>query len=459
MVTRPRLLIAGTHSGVGKTTVALGLMAAWRRRGLTVQPFKVGPDYLDPTHHAQAAGRASRNLDAWLLKPQQVRGVFEHAGEAADVSIIEGVMGMFDGYGSTNDRGSTAEMAKLLNVPVILVVDASHMARSIAAIVEGYRRFDPAVRLAGVIFNRVSERHARLLREAVRRYTSVPVLGYVPSDAAIAIPERHLGLVPALEKTSAQPLERLAERVAATIDLERLLRIARGAPTLSHVPGPWDRSQRIAPCVRIGLAYDRAFHFYYQENLDLLRAFGAEVVPFSPLRDAALPAELHALYLGGGFPEVFAEELAANHAMRRAVKQAVTRGVPTYAECGGLMYLTRRLVDARGRAHPMVGALPGTVRMTPRLQHFGYTTVIPRRRTILSGARDHIKGHEFHYSTWTHPIAAREAAYTVVRRGEPDRLEGMVRDNVLASYVHVHFLTNVRWAQGFVACAMKRKQA
>jgi cobyrinic acid a,c-diamide synthase len=458
MTRTPRIIIAGTHSGVGKTTIAVGLMAAFTARSLRVQPFKAGPDYIDPSYHAVATGGISRNLDTWLLTERQINAVFHHASAAADVAVVEGVMGLFDGHRSTSDRGSTAELARWLIAPVILVVDASGMARSVAAMVRGYATFDPRVRVAGVILNRVSERHFQLLRDALRRTVPVPVLGYLPSDAALAIPERHLGLVPAQEDPAlARVRQRLATLVPQTIDCSRVLRLATGAAPMPAVPWPVPAAAR--PAVTIGVARDRAFHFYYQENLDLLRAYGARLVEFSPLADTRLPDDLDALYLGGGFPERFAASLQQNAPMRLALRRAIASGVPTYAECGGLMYLAQRLIDEAGRTHAMVGILPGSIRMTNRLQHFGYATVTPRRATILADARDPIKGHEFHYSTWDHAPSSRHAAYRVMQRREAARLEGFARANLLASYVHVHFLTNTRWARGFVASAQRWKQS
>ncbi len=459
MVNIPRVLIAGTHSGVGKTTVAVGLMAALRKRGLVVQPFKVGPDYIDPSYHTAVAGRICRNLDTWLLKDTLVRGLFQHASEDAAIAVIEGVMGLFDGHASTRDRGSTAEVAKRLRVPVILVVDGSHMARSAAALVHGYLTFDPALRIAGVIFNRVSERHFQLLRNALRSSTDCPALGYLPPDPDVAIPERHLGLLPAQEDQQLSRLqERLAEVIDKSVDVERILRIAKKAPALPVATLPGTRHAPSRRVCAIGVARDRAFHFYYQENLDLLQRLGAELILFSPLADRALPDGLDALYLGGGFPEIFAKELAQNDALRHEIKAAIDAGVPTYAECGGLMYLAEQLVDQRGNPHPMVGVLPGTIRMTNRLQHFGYVTLIPQRDTILAQANDPIKGHEFHYSVWDYQVPERHAAYVAVKHREARRREGLARANLLASYVHVHFLTNVRWARGFVASTRRWKQ-
>ncbi len=454
----PRIIIAGTQSGVGKTTVAMGLIAALRRRGVSVQPFKVGPDYIDPSHLERAADCPPRNLDTWLLTPQKVQQVFQRASRTADLAVIEGVMGLFDGYGGTTERGSTAEVAKLLKSPVILVVDGSHMARSAAAIVKGCREFDRSVPLAGVIFNRVSERHFQLLRQALRDVPGVAVLGYVPNDASITIPERHLGLVPAQEQAPlTTALNRLADLIHDTVDLARVVRLAKSAPPLPTISEPWEQSPPPSSLVRLGVARDRAFHFYYHDNLDLLGAVGAELVPFSPLEDRRLPDHLDALYLGGGFPEVFAKPLAANRSFRHSLKRAVAAGMPTYAECGGLMYLAQRLVDLDNRSHEMVGALPGTIRMTKRLQSFGYATLLVRRPSILARVNDRIKGHEFHYSTWDHSMRGDEAAYTVLRRNER-RWEGFARGNLLASYLHVHFLTNVRWARRFVEAASRWRQ-
>lgn len=458
MVVIPRLLIAGTQSGVGKTTIAIGLMAALRKHGMIVQPFKVGPDYIDPSYHTLVTGRVSRNLDTWLLKDKLAHGVFQEASAGATIAVIEGVMGLFDGHASTNDRGSTAELAKLLQAPIILVVDGSHMARSAAALVQGYLKFDPGLQIAGVIFNRVRQRHFQLLRDALQRYTDCPALGYLPSDPELTIPERHLGLIPAQED---QPLarlqERLAEAVTSSIDLERIIRIAKEAPALPFVQLPGKGHDQPSHICTIGVARDRAFHFYYQENLDLLQRCGAELVEFSPLEDHGLPNGLDALYLGGGFPEIFAGELAHNEPLRREIKTVVEAGLPTYAECGGLMYLAERLLDKQGSEHVMVGVLPGTIRMTNQLQNFGYVTLIPKRDTILAKANDPIKGHEFHYSVWDYQVPEGHAAYVAVKHREGRRLEGLARTSLLASYIHVHFLTNVRWARGLIASAQRWK--
>ncbi|HVR87104.1 MAG TPA: cobyrinate a,c-diamide synthase [Planctomycetota bacterium] len=411
------LVIAGTGSGVGKTTIATGLMAALAKQGCSVQGWKVGPDYIDPSYHALATGRPSRNLDTWMCSKGTVRKLF--ARSCTDVNVIEGVMGLFDG--ARGGRGSTAEVAKLLGVPVILVVDAGGMAQSAGAIVHGFASYDPKLQVAGVIFNRVAgEGHYEYLKESVR----VPALGWVAREPSIALPERHLGLVPAGERKP--NVENLAEVVARHLDLGLLRKLSRLA-----IP---DRpAMKVRPAnATIGYAWDEAYTFYYQDNLDQLRAEGAHLVPFSPLRDPALP-EVDLLYFGGGFPEVFEEALRANTAMVRSVREWRK---PLYAECGGLMYLS------------MAGAIPGQIRMTDRLQNFGYTEATALVDTPLLNAGETVRGHEFHYSAWDGPANA----YRVRKRGK-DRVEGYASGNILASYVHVHFASKPGLARRLVAVA------
>lgn len=451
----PRVLIAGTHSGVGKTTIAIALMAALIERGLRVQAFKVGPDYLDPTYHTFAAGRVSRNLDSWFLNRDQIVGLVRHACSDIDVAILEGMMGLFDGHSSTKDRGSSAEIAKWLDTPVVLVLDASHMARSAAALLQGYLKFDPAVSIVGIIFNKVSQTHAQLLREAIMRHAKVAVLGHLPEDSSLAIPERHLGLVPAHGEVKMRSLiTRLAKAFARHVDVDRLLQLARCASSLPQVRSLWPIREETTQ-IRIGVARDRAFHFYYPENFDVLKALGAELISFSPLSDRHLPEGLDALYLGGGFPECFAGALAKNQSLRDEISRRIRQGVPTYAECGGLMYLTKALIDHEGHRHEMVGALPGSVRMTNRLQHFGYAKLLARRDNVLAEAGESIRGHEFHHSIWDYRVPAHQAAYTVWNSRNERRNEGIVRGNLLASYIHVHFLTNSHWARRFVESARR----
>jgi cobyrinic acid a,c-diamide synthase len=445
----PRVLIAGTHSSVGKTTVTLGLLAALRARGLQPAPFKAGPDYIDPSLHGQAAGRPSRNLDQWLLDERALLGVLRRGMRVADLALIEGVMGLYDGIGS-GQHGSTAALARALECPVVLVLDVGAMSGTAAALVMGCQHMRPGVDLVGVILNRVgSDAHANSTAEAIAAATGVPVLGSLPADAALAIPERHLGLVPAAEGgVAASTLARLADLVEHRFDLDALMRLARAAPVLreSLVKARPTATHR----ARIGVGQDEAFGFYYQDALDVLAECGAELVPFSPVHDAALPERLDGLYLGGGFPELFADELAANVGMRGAVHAHVRAGRPVYAECGGLMALGRTLTTFDGRTLRMFGLLPVDSRMQRQQPVIGYREVeaVQESAILARGAR--VRGHEFHWSE-ANPPGPRLAAYRVI--GE-DRLEGFCVGATLGSYVHVNLAGAPEHARRFVAvCA------
>ena len=405
-------VIAGTHSGVGKTTVSIGLMAEFKRRGLAVQAFKIGPDYIDPSYHRLATGRPSRNLDTWLCSKKTVQHSFARA--ALDVNVVEGVMGLFDG--AKNGKGSTAETAALLGLPVILVVDAKGMAQSAGALVQGFAQYQQKTRIAGVIFNRVaSEGHYEYLKNAVK----TPSLGWIAKNEDIALPERHLGLVPANERVP--DIERIRQTVVAHLDLDKLLRLSK-IKALPHQKHPIRK-----PMVRIGYALDAAFHFYYQENLDLLSAAGAELVPFSPLEDKTLP-DVDLLYLGGGFPELFEKTLLKNTQFCKALCLSKK---PIYAECGGLYYLS------------LIGLIPGKMEMRDRLQHFGYAKATAQRDTCLLRAGETVKGHMFHYSHWD----GSPNLYTLEKRGKV-LSEGFADANIHASYLHVHFASRVLAARG-----------
>jgi cobyrinic acid a,c-diamide synthase len=440
----PALVIAGVSSGVGKTTVTLGLLEALRRRGLTVQPFKVGPDFIDPGFHSLVAGRPSYSLDGWMCSRDHVRATVARQAAGADLALIEGVMGCFDGRGgrgAESDEGSTAEVAKWLGAPVILVVDARAMARSAGAVVLGFERFDPDLDLLGVVFNRVAgDTHWRWLRESVTARCRAVPLGYLPRRDSLALPERHLGLVTAAERGLPGPLlDELAQAMATSIDLERLLVLARSdvSPAAPAVSDPDARVQ-----ARIGVARDLAFQFYYPANLDLLRAAGAELVYWSPLRDAELP-HVDALYLGGGYPEVYAEELAANGPMREAVRAFAAAGGPVYAECGGLLYLAEALENESGRLHPMVGLLPTIGRMVPKRLTLGYAEVEVTRETPLGPAGTTARGHVFHASRIDPVPEWVPRAYRVqMSRGGTPRAEGYLIGETLMSYVHLHFGSN-----------------
>lgn len=453
---KPGFLIAGSASGVGKTTVTLALTAAGVRRGLIVQPFKGGPDYLDAGHQTRIAGRASRNLDTWMLSQETNRDIVRRASRGADVLIVEGMMGLFDGKDSASGTGSSAEIAGLLQLPILLVVDAAKSARSIAAVVLGFETFDPAVPIAGVILNRVaSERHFRMLEAAILSRCRTPVLGWLPREASIAIPERHLGLQTPEEQpasgldTQLNTLASLAER---HLDLDRIFALRCGLDLeLSSVP-----VLQSGPQMRVGVARDAAFSFYYEDNLDLLRELGAETVCFSPLVDRSLPHALDAIYLGGGYPELHARQLSSNTSMLHAIRDFAASGRPVYAECGGMMYLTRSLTDKEGDEHDMAGVFSFAVEMTSKLVRFGYVTVEFAEDCLLGPAGTSIRGHSFHHS---HILGIPETpgCYVVKYSLSGQReSEGFVQPgtNVLASYIHLHFRANPEVAQNLIAAAL-----
>ncbi|GHG28364.1 cobyrinic acid a,c-diamide synthase [Deinococcus indicus] len=439
----PRLVIAAAHSGSGKTTVASLLCLALRARGLRVQPFKLGPDYLDPTHLTRAAGRDARNLDSFLLPRGRLRALFARAAAPADVSVLEGVMGLYDGRDPLSDEHSTADLAGLLGAPVVLVIDAGGMARTAAAVAAGLRDFAPLtvppVRVAGVILNRVGgERHAQLC-EAALAQVGLPVLGFVPRDERLHLPARHLGLLSA-EQASWDAADAL--HAARFLRLDALLAAAQAPALPLPPPTPVPPGER----VRIGVAHDEAFHFSYPDALDELRAQGADLVPFSPLRDAGLPPGLGGLLLPGGYPEAHAAELEANAAMRAAVRYFAASGRPVIGECGGLMYLGQSL-ETPERTFEMCGVTPDRTRMAPRLT-LGYRDAHALQGTPLAPAGAALRGHEFHHSVLTH--APTHPAY---RWQAPDGTtvhEGYARGNVLASYLHLHLGADPALARRFV---------
>jgi cobyrinic acid a,c-diamide synthase len=442
------VVIGGVASGVGKTTLTLGLIGALRRRGLTVQPFKVGPDYIDPSQHAQVAGRPSRNLDSWQVPEEGLRELFARAAASADAALVEGVMGLFDGRTGGGEVGSTAQVAKLLGLPVLLVVDAAKAARSVAATVLGCLALDPAVKVIGVVLNNVAgERHAEIGREAIESLTSVPVLGWLPRNADLRQEERYLGLVPAAERQlSAALIARTTALVEEHVDVDRLVSLAQVGPPQAGESGLFP-AETMLPQTRIAVAQDEAFSFYYQDSLDLLSAWGAELVPFSPLRDGALPPNVGGVYLGGGFPELFAIELSVNAPMLASVRAAAQADLPIYAECGGLMYLQEALIDADGRRHRMAGIVPGQSTLVGKRLTLGYREVRARRDTPVALAGQTLRGHEFHWSVCDR-LPPDRAAYDVL--GGAPRAEGFAGNSVLASYVHLHFASDTALAPRFV---------
>jgi cobyrinic acid a,c-diamide synthase len=503
----PTLIIAGTGSGAGKTTLAVAFMAACIRRGLRVAPFKVGPDYLDPGYHRAACGRPSGPLDVWMMGEDGLKDSFERASRDADIAIVEGMMGLYDGASPDTDLSSTAQVAKLLDAPVVLAFDASAMARSAGALVLGYKLFDPNVRLAGAVANRVSgEGHAAFLRPAIADYAGVPWLGRLPDDPACRFPERHLGLRTAGEQADLDTrIQRLADLAEAHLEIEEMLAIAgcpppraphppapspaegrRGARkilnraaipagvgegrliTKGDVPlaavstagPPTDSSPYLNPTPlpaqvgssgsRIAVAWDNAFCFYYPDNLALLKGAGAEIAFFSPLADGRLPEGTAGVYLGGGYPELHAERLSGNAGMRQALREAASGGVPIYAECGGFMALCESLTDADGRKHAMMGLLPGRVTMESSLQAIGYREVTFARDTPLARQGTVARGHEFRYSRHE----PGDSTPDLYRIGEHHA--GYARGSVVGSYIHLHFGSHPGLAAGFVRACRQR---
>ena len=447
------IVIAGVRSGVGKTTIATGIMGALTRRGLKVQPFKAGPDYIDPSYHKLACGVPSRNLDTWLCDHATVLELFQRAGAGRDVSVVEGVMGVFDGHSSLTEEGSTAQLAKLLGAPVVLVADASKVARSVAAEVLGFQKFDPDLNVAGVILNGVgSDRHLEFCKPQIEETTGLPVLGYLPRKDEFIQPERHLGLIPTVEGTVAsQWYDSVINQVESTMDVPAILKLAQTAKTPLATPGVYPE-KTLPARTTIAVAQDMAFNFYYQDSLDLLSAWGAELAPFSPLEDEKLPAGVSGIYLGGGFPELFATQLSKNEPMHEAIRQAVGKGVPVYAECGGLMYLGKSLSDLEGVTHPMIGVIPAESAMSQSRLTLGYREVESCSDSPVLQKGQRVRGHEFHWSTLAQQPEADESVYKVV--DQDNRPDGFRKGNVWASYVHIHLGSRPGLASRFVeTCA------
>jgi cobyrinic acid a,c-diamide synthase len=466
-------------------------MAALRRRGLRVAPFKVGPDFIDPGHHAAAAGYPSHNLDAWLLPPAALAALYRRAAADADVAVVEGVMGLYDGLRPDSDRASTAEVCRRLGLAVVAVLDGYTASGTLAATARGLVRHDRRLTFAGFVLNRLPPGpYASALGRAVTAATGLPVFGAIAPDPAIAVPERHLGLRPAAE--GAGWVQAAARAVETGVDVQGIVAAARNrAGQRGPAPPRSDPGAPPPPRARLAVATDEAFHFYYADALDQLRRAGLELVPWSPLRDPGLPADVDGVYLGGGYPELFAQQLADNRPAREAVAAAAGAGLPLWGECGGLMYLCRELVDLDGRAHPMAGVVPARAAMTPALVGMGYRAVRARRDSLLLRAGETARGHEFHWSRleWDDARAAAERApWALVRAAElegpeaghgPARRRGAGRfggaaprgsepagtpdgyaeGSVLAGYVHLHLGGDVRLARRLAqACVAARRR-
>ena len=459
-----RVLIAGTHSGVGKTTVTLGIMSLLRKKGFTVQGFKSGPDYIDVSHHNIVTGNRSRNLDTWMIDENGCRELFYRSAIKADISVIEGVMGLFDGSLTDEPKGSTAYLAKILRTPVILVIDVKGMAQSAGAVALGFVNYDEETCVKGIILNRVgSEKQFDAIKCSIERVAKVPVIGYLKRDNNIMIPERHLGLVPSVEGDGDDDLyERIGLQMASTLDIDKVVDIAADGGRFPEFEsrlfsssdfivrrrkkskgddGKGSGQRRI----KIAVAMDKAFHFYYQDNLDILEAKGAELCFFSPLYDRRLLDDIDGIYIGGGFPELFGPELEANEEMRCCIKDAADRGLVIYAECGGMMYLLDKLVDCKGISYIMCGVFPASSVMENRRQGLGYINVDGCVDNILCRKGDKFSAHEFHWSKIIDFAENKDLlfAYSVSKglngKVKPD---GLVKNNVLASYAHVHFASN-----------------
>lgn len=450
----PRLVIAGTQSGAGKTTVTSGLIAALAARGLQVQGLKTGPDYFDPTCHRWASGRPGRNLDTWMMTPAQIRGGFLRATAGADIAVIEGVMGLYDGAGGTGEVGSTAHLAKLLRAPVVLVLDARASARSAAAVALGFKMLDPEVPVAGVICNRVgSDRHAQMLRDAMDSI-GLPMLGALPQDESLRVSEGRLGLtLPGGYGSMPQWIERAKAVIAEHVSLDRLLALAATAaelPAYGGTPGARDpfasaQAGRFRG-LRVAVALDAAFWFYYEDTFDLMRHWGVELVLFSPLHDQQLPTDVDGLYMGGGYPERHASSLSANLSMRTSIRSGVEAGLPVLAECGGYLYLLEGLTGEDGWVYPMAGSIPGSAHLQQRLQGMGYRTAEPGG----------VKGHVFHYTRAEG--ASGSPAWSLYRSGGDFEREDGYRDGtILASYLHVHHATQPQVLAQFLDRCENRK--
>lgn len=432
------IAIAGERSGSGKTTVTLALLAALKARNQTVQSFKIGPDYIDPMFHAYVTGRPCYNLDPILTSPEYLPQCFDRHTQDRPLAIVEGVMGLFDGAMHPPGAGSTAQVAKLLRLPLLLVVNCQSLSHSIAALVKGYTTLDPDLEFAGLVLNRVgSDRHLEILRTALAPL-GLPILGVFKREDSISLPDRHLGLIPTEELPELQEIiDRLAILGHNCFDWEKLNPLLTACPPLAPPSVP-----PCPPQVRIAVARDAAFNFYYAENLELLEQMGAELIYWSPLQDPAVPAEAQGLYFGGGFPEVFAAQLAANSTMRHSVATKIAQGTPTYAECGGLMFLSQSVTDFEGQSYPMVGTLPTSAVMGKKLT-LGYRYVQALADTPLLTAGETLRGHEFHRSTLT--LESSEPLF-----GSSDAGEGWHQPHLHASYLHLHWGSNPQWVRRWI---------
>lgn len=435
------IMLAGTSSNVGKTTISLGIMAALTKRGLNVGPYKVGPDYIDPGFHKFVTGNSSHNLDSWLLDEENLRYLFNKNLKNKDIGIVEGVMGLYDGYGTNKDDGSSAHVSKIIKTPVILIIDGKGISSSAAAIVLGYKMYDQDVDIKGIIINQVSGKmHYDLLKEAIERDVNIPCVGYLPKNTEVSLNSRHLGLIPVDEvKELNNKIDKLVNTVEECIDIDEIIKISNTSKDIvGNTISPYNEFIGMAENLTIGIARDKAFTFYYEDNIQLLKEMGANIVYFSPLEDKDIPDNIDGLYIGGGFPEVFAKELEDNYIFRKNLKNHLDKGLPAYAECGGMMYLTNEIIDLNDNHNEMVGYFPTCSFMTKRLQRFGYVNVDTKNN-------ERTRAHEFHHSM-IEDNEELKYKYDVkkIRNGQIKRSWkcGLIKKNVLAGYPHIHFYSN-----------------
>ena len=447
-----KILIAGTNSGVGKTTISLGIMQALTKRNMKVQPYKVGPDYIDPSYHTFITGKHSRNLDSYMLDDEKIKYVFNKSSQDADISVVEGVMGLYDGIGIDLDNCTSSHTSKILKAPVILVINGKAMAASSAAMVLGYKEIDKDVDIKGVIVNNVrTKTHYEIIKKAIETYCGVEVLGYFPPNNEFSLESRHLGLVPSVEIDSLKTkFDNLAEEIEKYIDIDRILEISETEEVESNFDLKDFIESNKMEGKTIALAYDKAFNFYYRENIELLEELGLNIKYFSPLKGKEVPKSDY-IYIGGGFPEIFGQELEKNECMRKSIKEAHENNIPIYAECGGLMYLGEKLLDQENKEYEMVGIFKGYSKMTASLKRFGYCYGTAKVDTILSKKDESIKGHEFHHSVFE---TDEECAYIMRKERDKKVVDewegGYSKNNTLATYLHTHFYNNLNCIKNFL---------
>lgn len=458
-----RIVIGGASSNVGKTTFTLGLMKAMVNRSLKTQGFKTGPDYIDPAFHTHVTGYKSRNLDSWMLDEESIKHLYMINSKDKDIAIIEGVMGMYDGFSGHMEIGSTAHLSKILKAAVILLIDGSGIAASAAAIVLGFKMLDKDVNLAGVVINNVhGEKHYNILKSAIEKYTNVKCFGYLNKNSKIKLESRHLGLIPSVEvKTLDEKIDIIAKMVEDTVDLDAILQVASDekleidykSEKLSII----EENLASFEDLNIGVPFDSSFNFYYQDNLDLFEKLGASIKYFSPIKDAKIPDNIDGLYIGGGFPEIFAKELSENTSMLSSIKEASDKGMPIYAECGGLMYLLDEIIDIEDKTRKLCALIDGESHMTKRLQRFGYVEVETKENTIIGNKGLKFRAHEFHRSKVD---SDENTAYKVTKKRETDTTEwtcGYYKENILAAYAHNHFYSNPNIAINLLKSLKKYK--